>query len=117
MSGFLRRIEPYCFILFRVVVGVLFLCHGLQKLFGVLGGTRVDYLSRMGAAGVIELVGGTLVALGWYTAPVALVAAGEMAVAYYLAHLGRSLVPIQNGGEEALLYCVSFLVIATRRGR
>jgi putative oxidoreductase len=110
----LRRFEPWVYALFRITVGVLFLFHGLQKLFGVVGGTQVAYFSRLGAAGVIELVAGAFVALGVYTVPAAFIASGEMAAAYYLAHYGRATWPIQNGGEPAVLFCVAFLLIATR---
>lgn len=117
MLSSLRKLEPWTYVLFRVVVGALFVFHGLQKLFGLFGGQRVDYFSRLGAAGVIEAVCGALVAVGFYAAPAALVASGEMFAAYYLAHLGRGWWPIQNGGELALLYAVSFLYIACRKGR
>jgi putative oxidoreductase len=113
MAAFLRRFEPYAFALFRITVGGLFLFHGLQKLFGMYGGTQVPYLSRAGAAGIIELVGGVLVALGAWTVPTAFIASGEMAFAYYLGHYGRATWPIQNGGELAALYCAAFLYIST----
>ena len=60
MGSWLKRFEPWTFRLFRIVFGVLFVFHGLQKLFGLFGGPRVAYTSRLGAAGVIELVGGAL---------------------------------------------------------
>jgi putative oxidoreductase len=115
MGSALRRFEPYAYLLMRVVVGLLFMAHGLQKLFGVLGGTQVPLLSRIGAAGVIEAVGGVLIALGGFTVPVAFVASGEMLAAYFLGHYPRpGRWPIQNGGELALFYCVVFLFMATR---
>jgi putative oxidoreductase len=113
MSAFLRKLEPYSFVVFRITVGGLFLFHGLQKLFGMFGGTQVPYLSRAGAAGIIELVGGVLVALGAWTVPTAVIASGEMAFAYYLGHYRRATWPIENGGELAALYCAAFLFIAT----
>lgn len=113
MSAFLRKLEPYIFVLFRITTGGLFLFHGLQKIFGLYGGTQVEYLSRLGAAGFIELVGGTLIALGAWTVPLAMLASGEMAAAYYLGHSARATWPIQNGGEPAALFCAAFLYIAT----
>lgn len=112
----LARFESFAYAAFRVVAGFLFLFHGLQKLFGMYGGTQVPLASQMGLAGVIELVGGTLIALGAFTWPVAFICSGEMAVAYFQAHQPRGLWPIQNGGELAALYCFAFLFIATRGG-
>ena len=70
--------------------------------------------SQMGAAGVIEFVGGILIAIGLLTSVAALIASGEMAVAYFQAHAPRGTWPIQNGGELAVLYGFLFLYIATR---
>ncbi len=109
----LRSLEPYTFTLFRVACGVLFAFHGLQKLFGMYGGNQVEYFSRLGAAGVIELAGGVLVALGAWTVPVAFIASGEMAFAYYMAHVPRGPWPIENAGELAVVYCTAFLYIAS----
>jgi putative oxidoreductase len=112
----LARFEHLAYAAFRVVAGFLFLFHGLQKLFGMFGGTQVPLASQMGLAGVIETVGGTLIALGAFTWPVAFICSGEMAVAYFQAHQPRGTWPIQNGGELAALYCFAFLFIATRGG-
>jgi putative oxidoreductase len=98
--------------LLRVGAGLLFLQHALQKLFGLLGGTPVALSSMMGAAGIIELVGGALLVLGLWTRPVAFVLAGEMAAAFLIAHLPRGGWPIQNGGELPLLYVLIFLFLA-----
>lgn len=112
----LARFESVTYAAFRVVAGFLFLFHGLQKLFGMYGGTQMPLASQMGLAGVIELVGGTLIALGAFTWPAAFICSGQMAVAYFQAHQPRGLWPIQNGGELAALYCFAFLFIATRGG-
>jgi len=97
----------------RIVVGFLFWLHGLQKVFGILGRDEpVDLASRIGAAGVIETVGGALIILGLFTRPVAFVLAGEMAVAYFTAHLPRGFWPIMNGGEAAVFFCWTFLFFA-----
>ena len=114
MNQSLRGQSDWVFAALRVVAGVLFACHGAQKLFGVLGGDGVPILSRAGLAGVIELLGGGLIALGLFTPYVAFIASGEMAVAYFLAHAPQGLWPIQNRGELAVLYCFLFLYIAAR---
>jgi putative oxidoreductase len=109
----LRRFEPYAYAFLRIVAGLLFLFHGLQK-FGVLGGQMVPLASKMGAAAVIETVGGVLIMIGLQAAPVAFIASGEMAYAYFTAHQPRGTWPIQNGGELAALFAFIFLYIATR---
>jgi putative oxidoreductase len=114
MERILGRFSPQCYALLRIVAGLLFACHGAQKLFGVLGGQQVPLASQFGLAGVIELVGGLMIAVGFLTGFVAFVASGEMAAAYYKAHLPRGLWPIQNGGELAVLYCFLYLYISTR---
>lgn len=98
--------------LLRIGAGALFLQHGLQKIFGMLGGTQVPLASLMGVAGVIEIVGGALLVLGLLTRPVGLVLAGEMAAAYVMAHLPRAVLPLQNGGEPAVLFALIFLYFA-----
>ena len=114
MERILGRFTPQIYALMRIVVGVLFACHGAQKLFGVMGGTQVAYGSMMGLAGIIELVGGLLVAIGLVTAYAATIASGEMAAAYFMAHAPNGGVPIMNGGELAVLYCFVFFYIAAR---
>jgi putative oxidoreductase len=114
MFGVLRRFEPYAYLVLRIAAGFMFVFHGLQKLLGMFGGQEVQLLSRLGAAGVIETVGGAMIAVGGWTVPVALLASGEMAFAYYLGHHPRGGWPIQNSGELALLYCAAFFYIATR---
>ena len=97
------------------MAGFLFLLHGVQKLFPVLGtDDTVDLLSRLGLAGLIELFGGGLITLGLFTPWVAFVASGEMASAYFMAHYPGGFWPISNGGEPAVLYCFVFLYFATR---
>jgi putative oxidoreductase len=109
----LRRFEPYAYAFLRIVAGLLFMFHGLQK-FGLLGGQMVPLASKMGAAAVIETVGGVLIMIGLQAAPVAFIASGEMAYAYFTAHQPRGTWPIQNGGELAALYSFLFLYVATR---
>lgn len=103
--------------LLRIVAGLLFMQHGVQKLFGWFGGAGgsgagVELFSLMGLAGVLETFGGLLIVLGLFTRPVAFVLAGEMAVAYFMAHWPNGVFPIQNGGEPAVLYCFIFLFLA-----
>jgi len=107
-------LDGYAYAAMRFVTGFLFVFHGLQKVFGMYGGTQQGLTTLPGVAGIIELVGGTLVALGLFTVPVAFICSGEMAVAYFMAHQPRGLWPVQNGGELAALYCFVFLFIFTR---
>jgi putative oxidoreductase len=118
MERAVRKYAPYLYVLLRVVAGLLFACHGAQKLFGVFGGiggqpgASVPLFSLMGFAGCIELIGGLLIALGVLTSFAAFIASGEMAFAYFMQHFPRGFWPIQNGGELAVLYCFLFLYIA-----
>jgi putative oxidoreductase len=111
----LRRFEPYAYALLRIVAGLLFLFHGLQK-FGLLGGQMVPLASLVGLAAVIETVGGVLIMVGFATSPVAFICSGEMAYAYFAQHQPRGTWPIQNGGELAALYAFIFLYVSTRGG-
>jgi putative oxidoreductase len=110
----LRPYAEYVFVLVRVVAGLLFAFHGAQKLFGMFGGRQQTLLSQMGAAGVIELFGGLMIALGIFASIVAFIASGEMAVAYFQTHAPRAPWPIMNNGELAVLFCFLFLYIAAR---
>ncbi len=110
--------EPFALSVMRVAVGFTFSLHGLQKTLGWFGGlgghgATAPLLSRFGAAGVLESVGGLLIVLGLFTRPAALVLCGEMAVAYLLQHAPHGRWPIQNGGELAVVYCFVFLFLAT----
>lgn len=101
--------------LLRVMAGLLFMQHGLQKLFGLLlapertwNGTPAMF-SQSWIAGVLELFGGALIVLGLFTRPVAFLLAGLMAAAYFMAHAPRSFWPVLNGGENVVLFCFVFL--------
>lgn len=107
-------LEGYAYSAMRIVTGFLFMFHGLQKLFGMFGGQAMPLPSQMGLAGVIELVGGVFVMIGLFTTPAAFICSGEMAAAYFLAHLPQAFWPISNRGELAVLYCFVFLYIAAR---
>src|SRR5687768_200991 len=113
MERRLGRYSAYIYALLRIVAGFLFFQHGLPKLFGGFGrDTPAEMTSQMGVAGIIEVVGGALISIGLFTSPVAFIASGEVAVAYFQAHLPRGFWPIVNGGELAALYCFVFLYFA-----
>ena len=103
--------------LFRVVIGLLFLCHGAASLFGVLGGSfGKGHAVPVGTwpgwyAAVIQLVCGALVLVGLGTRIAAFLASGSMAYAYFVVHQEHALWPIQNGGELSVLFCWSFLLL------
>jgi len=111
-----KLLAPYrglIYALLRIAAGFLFFQHGLPKLFGGFGrDAPAELMSQMGVAGIIEVVGGALIALGLFTSPVAFIASGEMAVAYFQAHAPRGFWPVTNGGELAALYSFVFLYFA-----
>ena len=120
-----ERYAPITYALFRIAFGFLFLCYGLQKLFGWFGQPAADLQSLQGAAGVIETVCGLLILFGLFTRVAAFLASGEMAVAFWYIHvmtiapsraLGvpHNLIPINNGGIDAVAFCFAFLYIASR---
>jgi len=102
--------------LLRLVTGLLFAFHGLQKVFGVFTDSQPPLLSQLGIGGVIELVTGVLIALGIYTRWAAFLASGTMAVAYMQFHwkfqFDENALPALNHGEPAVVYCFVFLFIA-----
>lgn len=108
---------PIAHAVLRVGAGLLFMQHGAQKLFGLLGGVdgngaTVELLSQFGLAGVLEFFGGALVVLGLLTRPVAAVLTALMVAAYFIAHAFQAVFPVQNGGELALLYALVFAFLA-----
>ncbi|MGH7461512.1 MAG: DoxX family protein [Longimicrobiales bacterium] len=118
MTGALHRAAGVTHAILRIGAGLLFLCHGGQKLFGWFGGVpgmeggTVPLVSQLGLAAVLELVGGVLLILGLLTRPVAVILVLEMVAAYVIAHLPRGLLPIMNDGEPAALYGLIFLFLA-----
>lgn len=99
----------------RIVSALIFMEHGTQKLLGfppMAQGMSPPPLSLLGMAGMLEMVGGALLLIGLLTRPVAFLLAGEMAVAYWMAHAPKALFPALNGGDAAILYCFVFLYIA-----
>jgi len=110
----LSRYAPLLLGLLRIVAGLLFLSHGLVKLFGFPPGAQPGpqpLMTMFGAGGVVELVAGALIALGLLTRPAAFVASGEMAVAYWMYHAPNGFYPAVNGGDAAILYCFFFLYL------
>ncbi|KOG33258.1 DoxX family protein [Streptomyces resistomycificus] len=117
MTGRLNSAQPYAIGLFRIVVGLLFACHGAASLFGVLGGAGGNGATvETGAwpnwyAAVIELVGGSLVLLGLGTRAAAFISSGAMAYAYFKVHQPSALWPMENNGEGAAMYCWAFFLL------
>lgn len=117
-SGFNQRLDRYtpaALALFRIVIGFLFALHGTAKLFGwpaTKSGAVPFGTWPYWWAGVIELAVGVLVALGLFTRSAAVIGSGTMAFAYFTEHQAKGLLPIENGGELATLYCFAFLLIA-----
>jgi putative oxidoreductase len=98
----------------RIVTAALFIAHGTAKLFGFPPGAAPGLqplASLFGAAGVVEVVTGVLILLGFFTRPAALIASGEMAVAYWMVHAPHSFFPAVNGGDAAVLFCFVFLYL------
>src|SRR5437868_5989383 len=111
----LSRWQPQLLAILRIVVGLLFLEHALIKLFGFPPGGKPglqDVGSFLWIAGVIELVTSVLVTLGLFTRLAAFIAAGEMAVGYWMVHAKMGFYPVVNKGETAILFCFVFLYIA-----
>jgi putative oxidoreductase len=114
----MRNIESYARSILRIVVGLLFCCHGLQKLVGMFGGmdgkgAAAAFPSLLWWAALLECAGGVLIVIGLFTRPVAFLLCGEMAVAYFRVHAPRGLWPVQNGGELAVLYCFIYLYLSS----
>ncbi|MBO0661480.1 DoxX family protein [Jiella sp. MQZ9-1] len=109
----LNRYQPYALALLRIVSGLLFMEHGTQKLLSFPGGAHagVPLMSIYGAAGIIELVGGLLIAAGLLTRVVAFICSGEMAFAYWMAHAPQSFFPVNNEGDAAIMFCFIFLFL------
>jgi putative oxidoreductase len=116
MRSRLDAAPPYVLALFRVVVGLLFACHGASTLFGWFGGNPGGQ-PAVGAwpgwwAALIQFAGGIFVLLGLGTRVAAIISSGSMAYAYFTVHAEHALMPIQNGGEPSTMFCWSFLLIA-----
>ncbi|MDB5593617.1 MAG: DoxX family protein [Hyphomicrobiales bacterium] len=109
-------LAPYLHAALRIVAGLLYLEHGTSKLLGFPHDVHYDglqFVSLMGLAGVLEMVGGFLILIGLFTRPVAFVLSGMMAVAYFMAHGSKGFFPALNGGDAAILFCFVFLYLAS----
>ncbi|MGA4848622.1 DoxX family protein [Streptomyces sp. G5(2025)] len=117
MTGRLNSAQPYALGLFRIVIGLLFACHGAASLFGVLGGAGGDGSTISAGtwpgwyAAVIQLVGGGLVLLGLGTRAAAFLSSGSMAYAYFKVHQPEALWPMENGGEASAIFCWAMLLL------
>jgi len=116
MERFLGKYSPYVYALLRIMSGLMFAMHGSQKLFGIPGNRPpMDLPPLLKVAGVIELVGGLMTALGLLAGYAAFIASGQMAVAFFKQHFKTEApLPILNQGELAVLYCFLFLYIASQ---
>jgi putative oxidoreductase len=119
-SNFMSDWEPRALSVLRIMTGLLFLEHGMQKHLAfparAAGAAGPDLMSLMGVQGGLEIVGGVLILLGLFTRPVAFILAGDMAVAYFYAHFPRNFFPVLNAGDAAILYCFIFLYLAAAGG-
>lgn len=114
MAEFMKPYSSQTYALMRITVGLLFFCHGMSKLFHFpVGPPPGAPLFVVYGAGGIELVCGALVAVGLLTRWAAFIASGQMAVAYWMAHSTKALLPIANQGELAVLYCFVFLFVSS----
>src|SRR4026209_857242 len=117
MERFLGKYSSCLYATLRIIAGLMFAFHGSQKLFGWPGGNApVPLGSLMSFAGLVELIGGLLIAFGLLTSYAAFIASGQMAVAYFKAHAPQGIFPLLNRGELAALYCFLFLYIASQGG-
>lgn len=109
---FLDKYKEHTYALLRIMAGLMFMGHGVQKFFNFPTEFPMPLNPMSMAAGGIELIGGALIVLGLFTRPVAFIASGMCAVGYWLAHGSQGLFPISNGGEIIALYCFIFLFVA-----
>ena len=113
-SDTLTRYSPQALSILRIVAGLVILQFGTAKILGfpaVPMFAGVKLFSLIGLAGTLELIGGVLLVLGLFTRPVAFILSGEMAAAYFMAHFSKSVIPLLNGGNEAVIYCFVFLYL------
>lgn len=107
----LSKYQPHALTALRIMTGVQFLEHGTQKFFGFPAGGPPALAGLILVQAFLELIGGVLIALGLFTRPVAFILSGNMAVAYFMAHMPKSFFPAVNGGDAAILFCFVFLYL------
>jgi putative oxidoreductase len=113
----MERFRPYIVSILRIVIGLLFLEHGLSKVFNFPAPSPVPSLSGLLIlAAILETIGAALFLVGAFTRIVAFILSGEMAFAYFMAHAPRAFYPLVNGGELAVLFCFVFLYFAFAGG-
>jgi putative oxidoreductase len=113
-----KQLETIVYAALRIVAGAMFSLHGMQKLFGWWIEKPPEMFSQFWIGGVIELVCGILIAIGLFTRVAAFLASGQMAVAYFQFHwklqFDRNILPVNNHGDDSVLYCFVFLLICVR---
>jgi putative oxidoreductase len=116
MNETLASWTPRALSVLRIITGLLIIQHGMGKLLGFPANpayANLQLMSLVGAAGLIELIGGALLILGLFTQAAAFILAGEMAFAYFIGHYPRGFHPLINGGTLAALYCFTCLYLST----
>ncbi|MEP4892286.1 MAG: DoxX family protein [Aliiglaciecola sp.] len=109
------KYETYCRAVLRIVTALLYMQHGAQKLFQYPPGGHnqgsLELLSLVGVAGILEFFGGMCILLGFFTRTVAFVLSGQMAVAYFMFYASKSIFPVVNGGELAIMFCFVYFYL------
>ena len=109
------RFSDELYAVLRIVSGLLFIMHGTKKFFGWPGGGGgVEIASLHGLAGIIEIIAGTMIMVGFLTSLAAFISSGQMAVAYFMSHFPKGFWPLENGGEPAALFAFIFLYMAAK---
>jgi putative oxidoreductase len=119
MDAFCQTWSPRLLSVLRIMTALMFLQHGTAKYLGfpkVAAFDNLQFMSLLGASGVLELVGGLLILIGLFTRPVAFILSGFMAVAYFMVHAPQGFYPLLNQGELAVLYCFIFLYMSVAGG-
>ena len=111
LSDRLNQYQPYALTVLRIMTALLFMEHGTQKLFGFPAGGPDTLSPLFLTQGILEAFGGLLILLGLFTRPVAFILCGNMAVAYFMAHMPKNFFPALNAGDAAILYCFVFLFL------
>ena len=108
----LAQYQPQALAVLRIMTALQFIEHGTQKLFNFPAGAHAEALTGLAlTSGILELAGGVLLVPGLFTRPVAFLLCGEMAIAYFMAHMPRDFFPVNNGGDSAISFCFIFLYL------